>query len=318
MRANREVADSAVLVLAILASAFAFSRVGAQAKDEPKGACPICGGDAAGFENSPEGVYRKFQAAFVAGDVAMAKECVTSGNETTWEGFREVQGSQGLALLARMRLVGCKTDGDDSTLTVAYLGDKPAIDLQARRVDGAWRLDLGDDEWLMPLTARLMATWAPEMVKRLDEARGRAKSRDCINNLRQLGTYTVMYVSKYGSDRDYSGPGTRLFTDLFNLPTQKEAIARGNHGLLLCKANGDTWNEEREAALKNDDPACMSYECIDVKISEGTTQPQWPIAWDKKPHPDGKRNVLFFSGSASEMTEEEFQQALQEWPHLRK
>lgn len=319
MRRDSEIAESIVLLMAILASTLALSRMRAHAEDEPKAShgCPVCGDAGATFDDTPEGVFRKFVAAFVAGDVEMAQACVLEGSEDTWEGFRELQRGLGLAPLVRMRVVDCKADGDHATLTIGHPGEKPTLELEATHTDKGWRLDLGGDDWLLSLSARIMTTWAPAVTGQLEEARAKVKVKDCGNNLRQLGTYTIMYVSRYGGDRHYSGPGVKLLTDLFNLPTPKDSIARGGYSLLLCKANDETWDDARETALRKDDPGCTSYECIDTTISDATTQPDWPIAWDRKPHPDGTRNVLYFSGSVRERSEEEFQGDLKLWPHRK-
>lgn len=291
MRRSRELVECAVLVAAILGSATLWSRSGLQAKDEPKEKhkCPLCGNEEVTFENTPEGAFAKFRFALASGDGDLMMECVSGFTQKDAEDIKKHPGEGGLAKATAATLKSCKIDGDKATLEIAIAGQEKTEKLSAVRQDGVWKIDMS-------------------------KARDGAKARDCTNNLRQLGTYIVMYVSKYGSDRYYPGPGVKTLTALFNLPTKETAIAAGNYGLLLCKVAGSTWDDAHEKALRADDPACCDYECIDQKISDGLTQPQWPIAWDKKPHPDGTRNVLFFSGSVQVMDEKGFQAALALWP----
>lgn len=149
-----------------------------------------------------------------------------------------------------------------------------------------------------------VALWS---VLGADEGEKKADpDRDCVNNLKQLGVYAVMYVSKYGSDRDYSGPGQKLFSDLFELPDRKSSICGENFGLLVCKRCGDDKILER---LQKGEWEAMSYECWEGQVSDGGTRPDVPIAWDRTACHDGKRNVLFFDGHVSTMTDEELEAA---------
>lgn len=291
MSRTREFFESAVLVVAILVCASLWSRTGLQAKDEPKEKhkCPLCGNEEVSFENTPEGAFAKLRFAIASCDPDLMRECVVGFSDKDAEDMAKHKNAQALFQMASASVKSCKIDGDKASLQVEVLGKVEKAPVRVVRQEGIWKIDIS-------------------------EAQDGAKARDCTNNLRQLGTYIVMYVSKYGSDRNYSGPGIKILTDLFNLPSKEKAIASGNFGLLLCKVSGETWDDAHEKALGADDPACTSYECIDQKLSDGTTQPQWPIAWDKKPHPDGTRNVLRFSGSVQVMNEKDFQAALALWP----
>ncbi len=160
--------------LRILASIVVTSLIAAsalQAKDEPKRTCPVCGNDKATYENSPEGVFRKFQAAFVAGDVDMAQECVktSAAAEMSWGMFTQCATFTLMAPLLRMRVVSTKTDGDKATMTLGYLGDKPTIELAAVRVDGAWRIDVGGEDWYVALGGAVMRAVLPAAAKQLDD-----------------------------------------------------------------------------------------------------------------------------------------------------
>ncbi len=289
MSRTREFLESAVLVVAILVCAALWSRTGLQAKDGPKEKhkCPLCGNEEVTFENTPEGAFAKFRFATVSSDPDLLKECILDFSDQDAAVMLKEKTTAASVQVASVIPNSCKTDGDKATLQIEVRGEAKK-ELAFVRKDGVWKLDL-------------------------TPARNSAKVRDCMNNLRQLGTYTVMYTGKYGSDRYWPGPGIKILTDLFNLPTKETAICAGNYGLLLCKASGETWDDAHEKALRGDDSACTSYKCIDQQLDE-TTQPHWPIAWDKKPHPDGTRNVLFFSGSVSALTEEQFQTALALWP----
>lgn len=71
----------------------------------------------------------------------------------------------------------------------------------------------------------------------------------------------------------------------------------------MCRASNEQPTIE---LIRKGDPECSSYEVTDHVISESMSSEE-PILWDKMPVHDGKRNVLFFSGAAKAMTEEEFQ-----------
>lgn len=278
MRRSRELVE-AVLMIALIAGMTALWTGGrADAKDEQKPKCPLCGNEEVSFENTPEGAFAKMRFGIAAGDASLLRECVIGVEEEGLAKLEKDPAKNDLVLALRGNPKSCKIDGDKATLVVSAGTDKER-ELMAMKVDGVWRIDLSS-------------------------ARRASRSTSCVNNLRQLGVYMVMYVSKYGSDRNYSGPGAKLFSDIANLPTPEQAILKGNEGLLICPESGDKLDID---LIRKDDPACTSYECVEVQISDGTTMPQQPIAWDKKPCHDGKRNVLFFSGSVQTMTEEEFQ-----------
>ena len=278
MRRNRELVEAVLMIVLIAGMTALWTGSRADAKDEPKPKCPLCGNEEVSFENTPEGAFAKMRFVLATGSVSLLRECVTGVPEEDFAKLEKELKKPDLLQALKGELKSCKVDGDKATLVVSS-GRDSERDMQAVKVDGVWRIDLS-------------------------EMRRAPRSTSCVNNLRQLGVYMVMYISKYGSDRDYSGPGVKLFTDIANLPTPEQAIMKGNEGLLICPESGDKLDID---LIRKDDPACTSYECIEVQISDGTTQPQVPIAWDKKPCHDGKRNVLFFSGSVQSMTEEEFQ-----------
>jgi prepilin-type processing-associated H-X9-DG protein len=145
---------------------------------------------------------------------------------------------------------------------------------------------------------------------RFEGARDKTPDRDCANNLKQLGLYIVLWVSKFGKETTYPGPGMKLLFELFNHPNQKESIVAGAYSLLVCRrAKTKRPTAESVAAC---DPDCSSYDCTKDQLKD-SHPPGKPIVWDKKPVHDGKRNVLLFDGSVREFSEEEFKKALQKY-----
>ncbi len=145
----------------------------------------------------------------------------------------------------------------------------------------------------------IIGVLAALLLPALAAARKSAKKRDCTNNLRQIGTYVVMYVSKFGQDRSYPpATGVGFFNTLRNTPSAAVAIARGSDGLFVCKVYGTAASPTAVdylgpgAAMGGGSP-----------ISDGRTQPQWPIGRDRTNNHDvngqDDMNVLFFAGSVS-------------------
>ncbi len=131
------------------------------------------------------------------------------------------------------------------------------------------------------------------LVPALSRSRKSAKKRDCTGNLRQLGTYVVMYVSKYGSDREYPpAAGARFWNTLRNVPSPARALLRGSDGLFVCKV-----------LRRMPTPTALDYLEPRGQVADDLTQPQWPIACDRPTNhdPAGQDdiNVLYFSGSVS-------------------
>ncbi len=144
----------------------------------------------------------------------------------------------------------------------------------------------------------IIGVLAALLLPALAAARKSAKKRDCTNNLRQLGTYVIMYVSKLGSDRNYPPAGAvAFFNTLRNIPTVTTSIAAGNDGLFVCKVYGTA------PSPTNLDYCQPSAGIPGGRVSDGLTQPQWPIARDRTNNHDingtDDMNVLYFSGSVS-------------------
>lgn len=280
-------AESIALVGAILISVTIWSSLGADEGDAKPHDCPFCGTKGVTFDNTPEGAFQKMKLAVAGCDANLLRECVVGMDDAGFE--KMTKRERWDVAFGRLPLKGCHVDGDKATIETAAEGR--AFALAAVRDDGVWKIDMASLRNI-PIS-------------------NSARDSDCVNNLRMLGTYIVMYVSKYGNDRDFPGPGQRLLSDLFTLPDAPRAIGRGVEVILTCKRAGDEGALDR---LKNGEWDAMSYECWEGQVSDARTPPDAPIAWDKTPCHDGKRNVLFFSGSVSRMTEEELGAALQRHP----
>ncbi len=240
--------------------------------------CPLCGQQAT-FDDTPEGAFQRLRMALLRRDEALLRECAILPPGVTPE--KALGSAKGLWRTFMSQVTKTKVEGDRATLTVMNVRSEPDS-IPCVRQDGVWKIDL---------TAGTVV------------AKGSAE-RDCLNNLRLIGTFMVMWCVKYGDDRTYPGPGMKLVTDLFAHPKAATAICRGNEGLLLCKASTEKNTPE---SVRRGDPDCTSYGITETPLSDATTSPDTPIMWDKSPVHDGKRNVLYFSGAAEALTEEEFQ-----------
>lgn len=265
----------ALVVTGLLLLASAITAVGEGAACE----CPLCGQEAT-FENTPEGVFRKYRLALLTQDASLLREALVEDPNLHLDAY--VKLDHPLLSLVTGEVKASAPEGDHASVWVEAKGKKQG-EMPCLRKDGVWRLDL---------------------MQGLIKARGEAIRRDCVNNLRQLGTYMVMWTCKYGNDRIWPGPGLKLVVDLFAHPDPASAICRGNKDLFLCKATTDTNTAE---SVQKGDPDCTSYEITETKMSDAETTPDTPIMWDKTPVHDGWRNVLFFSGAVKTVHEEDFQ-----------
>ncbi len=130
--------------------------------------------------------------------------------------------------------------------------------------------------------------------------------RACVDNLSEFGSYIWFWMCKFGNDRVYPGPGTKLFGDLLGRPDRKRGVLRGREALLVCPFCGD---DDALEKVKGGDYEAGGYEVTELVITDATTHPEDPIVWDKKAAHAGKRNVLLFSGSVVQMTDEELETA---------
>ncbi len=142
----------------------------------------------------------------------------------------------------------------------------------------------------------IIGVLAALLLPALAAARKSAKKRDCTNNLRQLGTYIALYVDHYGQGRSYPPAGAvAFFNTLRNIPSAATSIAMGTHGLFVCKVYG-TAPSPTAIDYREPGPGLPGG-----RVSDGTTQPQWPIACDRTNNHDingqDDMNILYFSGS---------------------
>lgn len=256
-------------------------------EDKKSVPCPLCAGHIE-FANTPEGVIQKLKVALLSHDDELLESCVTNdfrvfSGALTWGEMRIV-----LLLALVARPTGpAEVENDRATVKIAHQELEASVFFVRER--GVWKID---------------------SIDLLSEGKKKVLAdRDCVNNLKQLGVYIILWVAKYGEEHKYPGPGMKLITDLFNYPDQKRAIAANAYGLLHCKRSGD--KKPTAALVAAEDPACISYECTADQLDD-TCSPAKPIVWDKKPFHDGMRNVLMFDGSVHTLTEEEFQRLLNE------
>ena len=140
----------------------------------------------------------------------------------------------------------------------------------------------------------IIGVLAALLLPALAAARKSAKKRDCTNNLRQLGTYVHMYTDHYGSNASYPpAAGQGFFNTLRNTPTPVRSIAGNTHGLFVCKTYGTAPS-----------PTALDYRqpgpgLPGGRVSDGRTQPSWPIACDRTNNHDinaqDDMNILYFS-----------------------
>ncbi|MBI3268331.1 MAG: type II secretion system protein [Planctomycetes bacterium] len=102
----------------------------------------------------------------------------------------------------------------------------------------------------------IIGVLAALLLPALASARKQSKKSDCKNNLKQLGNYLTLYVSRYGGDRSYpitdtfgSGNGAAVanvspngcfWAWLYRNPNQTNAVSQrpGDDGIYVCKVTG--------------------------------------------------------------------------------
>lgn len=162
--------------------------------------CPVCG-QVANFPNTPEGAFRKFRLAVLLSDQALLKECCANLDDASLRDLLE-RSTQDPSEILSAKLKSVEVDGDNATLHIVPEGG-PDQPLPAVRDGGAWKLDLGG-------------------------RRDQSMEMICLNNLKQLGVYMVMWVRMNGHDRTYPGPGVKLFQDLYCVPDGMTDITGGD------------------------------------------------------------------------------------------
>ena len=91
--------------------------------------------------------------------------------------------------------------------------------------------------------------------------------------------------------------GQGFFNTLRNIPNATQAIARGNDGLFVCKVYG-TAPSPTAVDYRQPGPGLPGG-----RVSDGLTQPQWPIGCDRTNNHDvnaqDDMNIVYFAGSVS-------------------
>lgn len=168
-------------------------------------------------------------------------------------------------------------------------GRREALSLRSKEIEprlGGLCFSLGnwkDEELLKQLLVaakkrRPDMNWDDEKALKAGQEAGRLVS--CKNSLKQIGVYIALYESKH---RKYP----KSFADI-----QVKDLAK-DPKLFHCPLTDI------------DDAYVYVY-----PEAEDETSPDFIIAYDRDPHPDGSRNVLLFFGRVETLSAEEFEEAL--------
>ncbi len=77
------------------------------------------------------------------------------------------------------------------------------------------------------------------LIPVLSSARHAAKKKDCVNNLRQLGTLVQIYVQRMGSEKHWPpATGFNYLSTLRSFPSTSASVAGGQDALFACAARG--------------------------------------------------------------------------------
>ena len=121
----------------------------------------------------------------------------------------------------------------------------------------------------------------------------------CMNRLKQIGISCGQYRSRFHSDP----PTLRaLYETVLSHPT---TFACRWDGLRTSVDPGVPWESFA---------AHVGYEFRPPpKIGQDPVEPGYVIAWDRKPHRDGSRCVLFFDGTVKVLDDRAFLKLQSEW-----
>lgn len=133
------------------------------------------------------------------------------------------------------------------------------------------------------------------MRSSLQAARVSSRTSDCKNHLKQLGVYIALYESKnrkYPPDlKSLWKPDLATSPDIFTCP-----VHSGQSGSTRNFAPGASWESFSSR---------VSYD-YRFPVQGDATAPGALMAWDRTPHPNGKRCVLFFQGRVDEVDQATF------------
>jgi len=131
-----------------------------------------------------------------------------------------------------------------------------------------------------------MGILATLLMPALLKAKHRANEVKCSNNLKQIGMAAIQYAD---DNRFYP-------FDASDLSGQKvlETLVEKN-------------TLDREAlTCPEDAPGTVSYEGFTVDRIPANAPSDLPLAWDRKPHSDGRRNVVFLDCHTMRVDERDF------------
>lgn len=124
-----------------------------------------------------------------------------------------------------------------------------------------------------------------------------SKREQCASNLRMLGWYVQAYIAKYGCDRNYpprEGQGFWQSLRVSPWPGLRE-LAEGDDIRFVCPLSGS------RAGVGITDYREPGPGLPGGRVSDGLTQPRWPIACDRPTNHDpagqDDMNILLFNGS---------------------
>ena len=105
-------------------------------------ACPACGASDVRFENSPEGVFRKFLGAVLLGDRAKIESCVSGMDDDSLDKLADTKRPKSLDILRGRVTSALVNDATTGQVTFAT-GLDPVRTIDAICKEGTWRLDFG-------------------------------------------------------------------------------------------------------------------------------------------------------------------------------
>lgn len=134
-----------------------------------------------------------------------------------------------------------------------------------------------------------MGVLATLMMPALLKAKLRANETRCSNNLKQIAIAAIMYAdeNRYFPTDPTDPTGRKALESLF--PKYLD-----NAEALTCPC---------------DDDGAFSYDGFPV-LRTTNARSDTPIAWDRKAHPDGTRNVVMVDGHTTRVDEATFQEVL--------
>lgn len=131
----------------------------------------------------------------------------------------------------------------------------------------------------------------------LAAARGASRATDCKNHLKQIGVYCALYESKF-----------KAYPPTLSYLWRPDMATDAN----LFRCPQKTGKRSSSTVRSENFPADVGYEyrCPPPEIETDPNYASVVMAWDREPHSDGKRAVLFFTGRVELLDQEAFERAL--------